>query len=112
MEYLLQDVQQGVAFAGIGATLVNLPHPARYALHKLVVAGERPVARIAKSNKDIRQAAALLSWLKENADRQVREAWHDIRARGPGWPHSQAPASRQCSVSARVLGRPSWASST
>jgi len=85
MEYLLQDVQQGVAFAGIGATLVNLPHPARYALHKLVVAGERPVARIAKSNKDIRQAAALLSWLKENADRQVREAWHDIRARGPGW---------------------------
>ena len=62
-----------------------MPHPARYALHKLLIAGERPASRIAKSNKDIRQAAALLAWLLENAEAQVQDAWDDICSRGPGW---------------------------
>ncbi|KFN43539.1 GSU2403 family nucleotidyltransferase fold protein [Arenimonas oryziterrae] len=85
MEYLLQDIQQAVAFAGSGVAVVNVPHPARYALHKLLVAGERPASRIAKSNKDIQQSAALLSLLKEQAEGQVQDAWADIRNRGPGW---------------------------
>ena len=65
--------------------MVNLPHPARYALHKLVVAGERPASRIAKSNKDIAQAAALLGVLADAAPGQVEEAWADLVSRGPGW---------------------------
>jgi hypothetical protein len=85
MEYLLQDTQQGVAFTASGAAVVNLPHPARYALHKLVVAGERPASRIAKSNKDIAQAAALLGVLADAAPGQVEEAWADLVSRGPGW---------------------------
>lgn len=85
MEYLLQDTQQGAAFTASGATVVNLPHPARYALHKLVVAGERPASRIAKSNKDVAQAAALLAVLAEAAPEQVQEAWEDLVSRGPGW---------------------------
>lgn len=85
MEYLLQDIQQAVAFSGSGVAVVNVPHPARYALHKLLVAGERPASRIAKSNKDIQQSAALLSLLKDQAEGQVQEAWVDIRERGPGW---------------------------
>lgn len=85
MEFLLQDTQQGVAFTASGAAAVNLPHPARYALHKLIVAGERPASRIAKSNKDIQQAAALLSVLGEVAPGQVAEAWNDLLGRGPGW---------------------------
>jgi hypothetical protein len=85
MEYLLEDVQQAVAFTSGGATVVNLPHPARYAIHKLIVAGERPVARIAKSNKDILQAAAILSELLGNAPNHVHDAWKDAVGRGPGW---------------------------
>lgn len=85
MEYLLQDVQQAVVLNAAGAVLVNVPHPARYALHKLIVAGERPASRIAKSNKDVQQAAALLSVLREQASWQVDEAWADLVARGPGW---------------------------
>ena len=65
--------------------LVNVPHPTRYALHKLIVAGERPASRIAKSNKDVQQAAALLAVLREQAAWQVDEAWSDLVARGPGW---------------------------
>lgn len=85
MEYLLQDVQQAVVLNTAGAVLVNVPHPARYALHKLIVAGERPASRIAKSNKDVQQAAALLSILREQAPWQVDEAWSDLVARGPSW---------------------------
>ncbi|MBI2396937.1 MAG: nucleotidyltransferase domain-containing protein [Xanthomonadales bacterium] len=85
MEYLLEDLQQAVLFCKSGACIVNVPHPARYALHKLIVAGERPVSRIAKSNKDILQAATALSVLKELAPGQVEDAWKDMLGRGPGW---------------------------
>lgn len=85
MEYLLQDVQQAAVLSSAGAVLVNVPHPARYALHKLIIAGERPASRIAKSNKDVQQAAALLSVLGEQARWQIDEAWDDLVARGPGW---------------------------
>ena len=98
MEYLLQDVQQAALFtAAGGVSLVNVPHPARYALHKLIVAGERPASRIAKSNKDVLQAAALLSVLGEQARWQVDEAWQDLITRGPGW-HARALRGRAALV--------------
>lgn len=93
MEYLLQDIQQVAMFAGAGAAVANVPHPARYALHKLFVAGERPLSRIAKSNKDRLQSAALLTLLKEQAPGQVEAAWSDLTGRGPGW---LARARRGC----------------
>jgi hypothetical protein len=85
LEYLLQDVNQAVVFTGGGAAMVNVPDPARYALHKLVVAGERPASRIVKSNKDVQQAAALLAVLQEQAPTQVESAWSGLRGRGRGW---------------------------
>ena len=85
MEYLLQDVEQATALGASATAMANVPNPARYALHKLIVAGERPLAKIAKSNKDIQQAAALLSVLRDAAKWQVDEAWNDLIARRPGW---------------------------
>ena len=85
MEYLLQDVQQAALLRTSGAVLVSVPHPARYALHKLIVAGERPASRIVKSNKDVQQAAAWLAMLREQASLKVDEACGDLVARGPGW---------------------------
>lgn len=97
MEYLLQDVQQAAVLAAGGVCVANVPSPARYALHKLIVAGERPAARIAKSNKDVQQAAAVLSVLGEQARWQVDEAWTDLIARGPGW-RSRARRGRDALV--------------
>ncbi|HEY3520477.1 MAG TPA: nucleotidyltransferase domain-containing protein [Rhodanobacteraceae bacterium] len=85
MEYLLQDVQQAVIFCNAGARVVNVPHPARYALHKLIVFGERSLTRAVKSNKDLRQSAALLEVLREQSEWTVREAWNDLTKRGRGW---------------------------
>lgn len=94
MEYLLQDTQQAALFCNDGAVLVNVPHPARYALHKLIVAGERSASRAAKSSKDLRQSAALLSVYAERFDREVRAAWRDLLARGAGW-RTRASAGRK-----------------
>ena len=85
MEYLLEDVQQAAVMGNEGAVLATVPHPCRYALHKLMVHGERPLAKAVKANKDLRQAAALLDWCRTRFELDLREAWTDLVRRGPGW---------------------------
>lgn len=85
MEFSLEQVQQTALLAEAGAVLVNVPHPARYALHKLIVAGERAGAFQAKANKDLQQAGMLLSVLRERRAWEVEEVWQDLLSRGSGW---------------------------
>lgn len=85
MEFSLVDVQQAVLIAGDKAVVVSVPHPARYALHKLIVYGERKGSFAVKSNKDLQQAGFLLSRLKETRGWEVDEAWVDLKGRGKGW---------------------------
>lgn len=86
MELALEDVTQGVLFNGRGAVLVNLPDPARYAVHKLLVFGERSGAYTTKSRKDLMQAAALLAYFEAAGQTGDLEAIvRDVSARGPGW---------------------------
>ena len=61
MEYLLEDIQQVALFGAEGAVIANVPHPARYALHKLIVFAERSAMRRPKASKDLKQAGALPS---------------------------------------------------
>lgn len=85
MEFSLMQVQQSVLLSGDQAVLVNLPHPARYALHKLIVYGERESAFMIKSSKDLMQAASLLAVLKERRPWDIEAAWQDLKQRGKGW---------------------------
>ncbi len=85
MEFSLQQVQQAVLFSGEGAVLANIPHPARYALHKLLVFAERKGAFQTKANKDLLQAGMLLSVLRERRRTEVRDIWGDLLCRGKGW---------------------------
>ncbi|MDH5328221.1 MAG: GSU2403 family nucleotidyltransferase fold protein [Gammaproteobacteria bacterium] len=65
LDYLLDDVQPAVIVAR-GGILINVPSPARFALHKLVTSNRRPVALQTKTMKDIDQAHLLLSVLLED----------------------------------------------
>lgn len=85
MEYSLVQVQQAVLFNAEGAVVVNIPHPARYTLHKLVVYGEREGAFASKSSKDLIQAASLLQYFKDNRTWEIKEAYEDLVSRGKGW---------------------------
>lgn len=65
LEYLLDD-SQGTVVPFRRGVLVNVPNPARFAVHKLVVSQRRPVAQQTKVRKDIQQASELLSFLLED----------------------------------------------
>jgi hypothetical protein len=85
MEFSLEGVEQAVLFCSEGAVLVNVPGPERYALHKLVVYGERTGSFRVKSAKDLMQSACLLNFLWDHRQDSLEEALSDILTRGKGW---------------------------
>ncbi|MEO8809385.1 MAG: nucleotidyltransferase domain-containing protein [Rhodanobacter sp.] len=84
LDYLLERPGQAVLLDRSDACLVNLPDPARYGLHKLLVAAERG-PRHAKYQKDIGQALSLIDWHLQRAPTDLLDAWHDLVQRGSGW---------------------------
>ena len=86
MEFSLEGTTQGCVIGRAGACIVNLPAPQRYAVHKLIVYGERPVAERAKAAKDLLQAAALADYFVQAGQaRTFNAAWRDAMRRGAGW---------------------------
>lgn len=103
LDYLLEAPGQAVLIDRNDACLINLPDPARYGLHKLIVAEERG-ARHPKYRKDILQSLALIEWHLERAPRALSDAWRELAARGTGWTKraraslAQAPTEQQALV--------------
>ena len=87
LDYLIEETQPGAVVGGSGV-LVNVPRPGRFALHKLIVASRRGVARsaaIAKAPKDRAQASALLRVLLSELPGEITLAWKALRKRGRAW---------------------------
>lgn len=74
MDFLLEGNTHALVLSATTATLVKVPDPARFALHKLFVAGERPVVEQTKVAKDVSQAAELLAFLLRMRPGDVEEA--------------------------------------
>lgn len=86
MEFSLVDTTQSLLLSKEGACIVNIPAPERYAVHKLIVYGERPVNERVKASKDLGQAAAIFKVLFDSGNVDlIRKAWADAASRGPGW---------------------------
>lgn len=86
MEYSMEDPIQSIALSVEGACIVNIPRPERYAIHKLIVSGERPTNEMGKSNKDLAQAAAIIqAYLHYGRGEELNLAWENAIKRGPGW---------------------------
>lgn len=79
--YLLEDVQQAVVLVGAGI-YVNVPSPARYALHKLYVSQQRRATENNKARRDLEQAAFLLETLREQRPGDLYLAADAIPAEG------------------------------
>lgn len=92
LEFILEDIGQAVVLSAVGAVLVNVPDPARFALHKLLVFADRRQHNPAKAMKDLRQAAALLEVLSEFRADSILALWNDLVERGPGWRKRAAAA--------------------
>lgn len=78
LEYLLEDLQQAVILFHEGV-LVNVPTPARFALHKLAISQLRPAAQTIKQKKDLAQATLILEQLMVERPHDLSEAWAGTR---------------------------------
>jgi hypothetical protein len=81
MDYLLEAPERAVLVNG-GAALVNVPTPARFALHKLMIATLRPAAFQTKAEKDVAQAAEVLEVVASERPGDLALAWSPLLARG------------------------------
>jgi len=74
LDYLISEPEHGAVITK-NAVLVQVPQPARFALHKCIVATRRPATREAKRRKDIAQAEALFEALLAYRLFDIRQAW-------------------------------------
>lgn len=83
LDYLIHEPEPAVILHDAGI-YVQVPSPARYAVHKLIVSRRRQEGA-AKRGKDIQQAEALLRVLAEARPHDLKQAWDEAHARGPRW---------------------------
>ncbi len=81
LDYLLADTAPAIVLGGGDPVLVEVPTPARFALHKLWTARQRPPAQQTRALKDRRQAAALLEVLADHRPQDLPDAWRAVRPR-------------------------------
>lgn len=74
LDYLIEEPLPAVVLSRT-AVLVRVPRPARFALHKLWTAAQRPASHHTKARKDREQAAALLELLADERPDDLAEAW-------------------------------------
>lgn len=84
LDYLLENPIEA-AILHSSATLVRVPDPARFALHKLIVADQRPVVEQAKAAKDRAQAADLITTLHHDRPGDLDRALEAIHRRPAAW---------------------------
>jgi len=85
LNYLIEDPIQAAFVGTSSGVLINVPDPARYALHKLIVAQERPASEQVKANKDYKQASLLIRFLFEERPADLQLAWKKAGEKGKTW---------------------------
>lgn len=84
LDYLIEKPIRAVMVAGTPC-LVNVPQPARFALHKLILSQERDASAADKRRKDLVQAAGLIALLQAERPGELDLARTDLLKRGTSW---------------------------
>ena len=93
LDYLVEEPIEAVLLAGTPC-LVRVPHPARYALHKLIVSQERDASVADKQAKDLLQARSLIALLQADRPGDLELAWEMLARRGASWVRKAQAANR------------------
>jgi len=84
MGYLLERTFDALILNG-APVLVRVPEPARFGLHKLLVASNRDPSQQVKAAKDRQQAYELLTFLEKERPGDIELAAESLRERGRKW---------------------------
>lgn len=84
LDYLLESPVSVPVING-GATMVKVPDPARFALHKLIVSVDRSVAFQSKAGKDRLQAGEMIEVLLQDRPGDLELAVESINRRSGDW---------------------------
>jgi hypothetical protein len=104
LDFLIREPVRSVLLSGAGVPVV-VPAPARYAIHKMMVAVERRGgADNAKIPKDIAQAGVLIEALAHGHQAiDAGFAWIEAFERGEGWQRRLAEGRLRLPEGARML---------
>ncbi len=83
LDYLLESPVTAPIVNG-GATMVQVPDPARFALHKLIVSVDRSISTQSKAGKDRQQAAEMIEVLMADRPGDIELAVESINRRSQG----------------------------
>jgi hypothetical protein len=101
LDYLIYEPVPAVILHNAGV-YVHVPAPERYAVHKLIVSRRRPEG-LAKRDKDLQQAGALLEALAYRQPHELKLAWEEAYNRGQTWRQLLAEAVSQLAPKNRDL---------
>jgi hypothetical protein len=101
LDYLIHEPEPAVILHNAGI-YVQVPAPERYAVHKLIVSRRRR-AGLAKRDKDLQQAEALLETLVQKRPQELKVAWQEAYNRGPTWRHLLMEGVSQLAPNSRDL---------
>jgi len=87
LSLVMREAQPAAVVEGRTATLVVVPTPARFALHKLLVSQTRSVIQQTKGGKDLHQAGLLLEALAEDRPQDLEFAAKAFAESGPAVTH-------------------------
>lgn len=82
LDFLIRETERSVLIFN-GGVPVTIPRAERFAVHKIIVAVERPDQT--KSLKDLDQAEMLINVLAERRPLELAEAWQAAWDGGPKW---------------------------
>lgn len=101
LDFLIHEPLKAAMLHGPGV-LVLVPAPERFAVHKLILALDRPAA-VAKRDKDLAQAGALILVLLEKRSDELLLAWEEAYERGSQWRKKLLGGMARLSPEARDL---------
>jgi hypothetical protein len=101
LDYLIYQPVPAVILHNAGV-YVNVPAPERYAIHKFIVSRRRP-RHLAKRDKDLQQAEALLDVLAHKQPHELKLAWEEAYNRGQTWRQLLLEAISQVAPKTRDL---------
>ncbi len=85
LDFLIKEPVDSVLIGVRGGIPVTVPHPARYAIHKLIINSQRPVTESAKSAKDIMQAEQMILICAKEQPYELKSAFNEAAKQGPKW---------------------------